>query len=82
MLHNPIYYSNSSNDSFPQFFPRIADSSNLSSSSPSLDPLDIPNSPNETTYTRAPHSTYNLRSLPPPPNNIIPKNQTSIFPLD
>ena len=65
MLPNPIYYSHSSNDSFPRFFPRIADSSNISSSSPSLDPPVIPNSPNETTYTRAPHSPYNLRPLPP-----------------
>ena len=64
-----------------QFFPRIADSSNLSSSSPSLDPLDIPNSPNKATYTRAPHSPYNLRSLPPP-DNIIPQNQTPVFPPD
>ena len=64
MLPNPIYYSNFSNDSFPQFFPRVADSSNLSSS-PSLDPQDIPNSQNEATYTRAPHSPYNLRPLPP-----------------
>ena len=84
MLPNPIYYSNSSNDSFPQFFPRIADSSNLSSPSPSLDPLDIPNPPNKATDTRAPHSPYNLRSLPPPPppDNIIPQNQTSVFPPD
>ena len=65
MLPNPIYYSHSSNDSFPKIFPRVADSSNLSSSSPSLDPLNIPNSQNETTYTRAPHSPYNLRPLPP-----------------
>ena len=67
MLPNPIYYSNFSNDSFPQFFPRVADSSHLSSSSPSLDPQDIPNSQNEATYTRASHSPYNLRPLPPPP---------------
>ena len=58
MLPNPIYYSNSSNDSFPQFFPRVADSPDISSS-PS------PNSQNESTYKRAPLSPYNLRSLPP-----------------
>ena len=57
MLPNPIYYSNSSNDSFPQFFPRVADSPD-NSSSPSL------NSQNESTYKRAHHSPYNLRSLP------------------
>ena len=58
MLPNPIYYSNSSNDSFPQFFPRIADSPDISSS-PSF------TLQNDSTYKRAPHSPYNLRSLPP-----------------
>ena len=58
MLPNPIYYSTSSNDSFPQFFPRIADSPDISSS-PSLILQ------NDSTYKRAPHSPYNLRSLPP-----------------
>ena len=58
MLPNPIYYSNSSNDSFPQFFPRVADSPDTSSS-PSL------YSQTNSTYKRAPHSPYNLRSLPP-----------------
>ena len=77
MLPNPIYYSHSSNDSFPKIFPRVADSSNLSSSSPSLDPLNIPNARHETTYTRAPHSPYNLRPLPP--DNIILQNQISNF---
>ena len=57
MLPNPIYYSNPSIDSFPQFFPRVADSPDISST-PSL------NSQNESTYKRAPHSPYNLRSLP------------------
>ena len=65
MVPNPIYYSNSSKDSFTQFFPRVADSPNLSSS-PSLDPQNISNSQNEATYTRAPQSPYNLRPLPPP----------------
>ena len=58
MLPNPIYYSNSSTNSFPQFFPRVADSPDTSSSS-------LLESPNESTYQRAPHSPYNLRSLPP-----------------
>ena len=58
VLPNPIYYSNSSNDSFPQFSPRIADSPDISSS-PSL------TLQNDSTYKRAPHSPYNLRSLPP-----------------
>ena len=57
MLPNPIYYSNSSNNSFPQIFPRIADSPNTSLTSPN-DPQTVPN------YTRAPHSPFNLRSLP------------------
>ena len=57
MLPNPIYYSNSSTNSFPQFFTRVADSSDISSSPP----LE---SPSESTYQRAPHSPYNLRSLP------------------
>ena len=58
MLPNPIYYSNSSNDSFPKFFPRVADPPDISSY-PSLNPQ------NESTYKRVPHSPYNLRSLPP-----------------
>ena len=58
MLPNPLYYSNSSPNSFPQFFPRVADSADTSSSS-------FPEPPNEPTYRRAPHSPYNLRSLPP-----------------
>ena len=58
MLPNPIYYSNSSPNSFPQFFSRVADSPDTSSSS-------LLESPNEPTYQRAPHSPYNLRSLPP-----------------
>ena len=57
MLPNPIYYSNSSTNSFPQFFPGVADSPDISSS-PSLE------SQNESTYQRAPHSPYILRSLP------------------
>ena len=58
MLPNPLYYSNSSLNSFPQFFPRVADSPDTSSS-------PLPEPPNEPTYQRAPHSPYNLRSLPP-----------------
>ena len=58
MLPNPICYSNSSPNSFPQFFPRVADSPDTSSSS-------LLESLNEPTYQRAPHSPYNLRSLPP-----------------
>ena len=34
MLSNPTCYSNSSNNSFPQIFPRIADSPNASLTSP------------------------------------------------
>ena len=42
MLPNPLYYSNSSPNSFPQFFPRVADSPDTSSSSlpqPPTNPL-------------------------------------------
>ena len=73
MLPNPIYYSNSSTNSFPQFFPRVADSPDISSS-PSLE------SPSESTYQRAPHSPYNLRS--PPFDIIIHPNQTLASLLD
>ena len=69
MLPNPIYYSNSSTNSFPQFFPRVADSPDISSS-PSLE------SPSESTFQRAPHSPCNLRSPPPPFDIIIHPNQT------
>ena len=58
MLPNPIYHSNSSNNSFNQTFPRVADSPNVSLTPPH-DPQTVPN------YTRIPHSPYNLRSLPP-----------------
>ena len=58
MLPNPIYHSNSSSGCFPQFFPRVADSPDNFSSSP----LNIPD---HSIYKRAPHSPYNLRSLPP-----------------
>ena len=58
MLPNPIYYSNSSPNSFPQFFPRVADS-------PDTSPSSLLESLNEPIYQRAPHSPYNLRSLPP-----------------
>ena len=47
MLPNPIYHSNSSNECFPQFFPRVADSPDTSSSSPF-------NIPDKSTYKRAP----------------------------
>ena len=57
MLPNPIYYSNSSNISFPQTFPRIADSPITSLFSPN-------DSQSVTKYARAPHSPYNLRSIP------------------
>ena len=60
MLPNPIYYSNSSKNSFPVTFPRFADSPNISVT-PSHDPQTVAN------YTRAPHSPYNLRSLHPRP---------------
>ena len=43
MRPNPIYHSNSSTNSFPQFFPRVADSPDISSA-PSLE------SQNESTY--------------------------------
>ena len=57
MLPNPLYYSHPPNKCFPQFFPRVADSPDAFSS-PSLV------TPNESPYKRAPHSPYNLRSLP------------------
>ena len=56
MLPNPFFYSNSSNNSFPQILPRIAESPNTSLTSPN-DSQPIPN------YIRAPHSPYTLRSL-------------------
>ena len=77
MLPNPIYYSNSSN-SLPQIFPRIGDSPNTSLTSPN----DLKTVPN---YTRAPHSPYNLRSLPPnplpPPRNCNSSRPNISFPL-
>ena len=57
MLPNPIYSSISSNKSFPQIFPLIADSPDFSSF-PSID------TPNESPYKRASHSPYNLRPVP------------------
>ena len=57
MLSNPIYYSNSSDNSSPQIYLRIADSPNTSHTYPN-NPQTVP------TYTRAPHSPNKLRSLP------------------
>ena len=73
MLPNSIFYSNSSNNFFPQTFPRIADYSHNISLTPPHDPQTVPN------YTRAPHSPYNLRSLQPspPPETINPPHLTS-----
>ena len=75
MLPNPNYYSNSSNNSFPQTFPRIADSHNTSLNSPN-DPQTVLN------YTRAPHSPYNLSSLPqiPPPHYYKSSRPNISFP--
>ena len=61
MLPNPIYYSNSISNSFPQTFRRFAESPNISLTPPH-DPQIVPN------YTRAPHSPYNLRSLQKTPH--------------
>ena len=73
MLPNPIYYSNSSTNSFPQFFPRVADSPDTSSSS-------LLESPSESTYQRAPHShTIYVHSLF---DIIIHPNQTLASLLD
>ena len=70
MLPNPIYYSNSSDNSFPQIYPRIADSPKIS--------LTFSNdSQTVSTYTRGPHSPYTLRSLQAPlPQFIIPLDLT------
>ena len=58
MLQNPIYYSNSSNNSFAELYSRVTDSPNIPlSSSPDSETLP--------TDTRARHSQNNLRSFPP-----------------
>ena len=69
-LPNPIY-SNSSENSFPTIYPRIADSPNTS--------LTLTNDSQFVyTYTRAPHSPYTLPSPPlrtynfPRPNISFP----------
>ena len=63
MLSNPIYFSNSSDNSFPQIHPRIADSpfTSLTFSNYSQTVLF---------YTRARHSPYTSRSI------IIPLDLT------
>ena len=54
MLQNSIYHSNS----FPQFYPRVADS-------PILSFETSPNCQTLPTHIGAPHSPYSLCSLPP-----------------
>ena len=68
MLENPIYHLNS----FPQFYPRVADSSNFSSES-SLNAQTLP------AHIRAPHSPYSLH--PRPPNDYHNSKPTISFPL-